>query len=101
MESPLVTLSNELAAHVENMAPSVVTIHGRRLSPSSGVPWRQDLIVTAEHTINRDEDITITFPRGESAKARSWDATGVPTLGVRGYILIFASTGIEIMAPAP
>jgi S1-C subfamily serine protease len=69
MESQLVTLSNELASLAEKVAPSVVAIHGRRHTPSSGVHWRKDLIVTAEHTLRRDEDITVTLAQGESAKA--------------------------------
>ncbi len=70
MESPLVALSNELASLAEKAAPSVVAIHGRRQTPSSGVQWRKDLIVTAEHTLRRDEDITLTLSQGESAKAK-------------------------------
>ncbi len=69
MDSPLVTLSNELAALAAKIAPSVVAIHGRRRTSSSGVQWRKDLIVTAEHTLRRDEDITVTLTTGESTKA--------------------------------
>ncbi len=70
MESSLVTLSNELASLAEKVAPSVVAIHGRRHTPSSGVQWRKDLIVTAEHTLRRDEDISVTISKDESVKAR-------------------------------
>ena len=70
MESPLVALSNELASLAEKVAPSVVAIHGRRHTPSSGVQWRKDLIVTAEHALRRDEEITITLSKSESVKAR-------------------------------
>jgi S1-C subfamily serine protease len=70
MESPLVALSNELATLAEKVAPSVVAIHGRRHTPSSGVQWRKDLIVTAEHALRRDEDITITLSKGESTRAK-------------------------------
>lgn len=70
MDSPLVTLSNELAALAGKIAPSVVAIHGRRHTSSSGVQWRKDLIVTAEHTLRRDEDIAVTLSKGESIKAK-------------------------------
>lgn len=70
MESPLVTLSNELAALAGKIAPSVIAVHGRRHNASSGVHWRKDLIVTAEHTLRRDEDITVTLAKGESTKAK-------------------------------
>lgn len=70
MDSPLVALSNELASLAEKVAPSVVAIHGRRHTPSSGVLWQKDLIVTAEHTLRRDEDITITLSKDNAAKAK-------------------------------
>ena len=70
MESPLVTFSNELAALAEKTATSVVAIHGRRRTPSSGVQWRKGLVVTAEHTLRRDEDITLAFSNGGSVQAK-------------------------------
>ena len=69
MESSLAAFSNELAALVERAAGSVVAVNGRRRSHSSGVHLREDLIVTAEHTLRRDEDITVTAPGGRQAEA--------------------------------
>src|SRR5882724_9687053 len=70
MENALVALSNELAAAVERAGRSVVTVHARPRLPSSGVHWRQDVIVTAEHTVKHDEEITIGMPDGSSAPAK-------------------------------
>jgi S1-C subfamily serine protease len=69
MESTAVTLSNELAALVERTALSVVAVNGRRRTHSSGVHWRKGLIVTAEHSVRRDEEITVTLPDGTTAGA--------------------------------
>src|SRR2546425_1985123 len=69
MDNALVALSNELAAAVERAGRSVVTIHARPRLPSSGVHWRQGVIVTAEHTVKHDEEITIGAPDGGSAPA--------------------------------
>jgi S1-C subfamily serine protease len=41
---------------------AVVAIHARRRIPASGVHWRPGIIVTAEHTLERDEEITVTLP---------------------------------------
>ena len=49
MDNALVALSNELAAAVERAKRSVVTVHARPRLASSGVHWRQGVIVTAEH----------------------------------------------------
>lgn len=63
METTLATLSGEIAALVERGAPSVVAVNARRRSHSSGVHWRQGLVVTAEHSVRRDEAITV-LPAG-------------------------------------
>lgn len=69
MENPLVALSNELAATVEKAGESVVTVHGRPRVASSGVIWKPGVIVTAEHTLRRDEEIRITLPDGNTVAA--------------------------------
>jgi S1-C subfamily serine protease len=65
----LAALSDDLAAAVERAGRSVVAIHARRRIPSSGVVWRSGAIVTASHTVTRDEDITLTLPDGHTAPA--------------------------------
>jgi S1-C subfamily serine protease len=55
-------LSNEAASAVEKAARSVVAIHGRRRIPSSGVLWREGIVVTANHALERDDEITVTLP---------------------------------------
>jgi S1-C subfamily serine protease len=67
--SVLETLSNDFAAAAEAVGSSVVAIYGRRWMPSSGIQWRKGVIVTAHHTIRREEDITVVGERGKSAKA--------------------------------
>jgi S1-C subfamily serine protease len=47
----------------------VIAIHARRRIPSSGVLWRQGIVATANHTITRDEDITVSLPDGSTAPA--------------------------------
>jgi len=65
----LAALSDDLAAAVEQASRSVVAVHARRRIPSSGVAWRSGVIVTASHTVTRDEDITLTLPDGRTAPA--------------------------------
>ena len=64
MDNALVAISNELAAAVERAGRSVVTVQARPRLASSGVHWRQGVIVTAEHTVKHDEEITIGTPGG-------------------------------------
>jgi S1-C subfamily serine protease len=69
METVLSSLSNELSNLVQRINPSVVAVHARRHSPSSGVHWGPDLVVTADHTIAREEDIRVTLPDGKTLGA--------------------------------
>src|SRR5215472_10229256 len=69
MENALVAISNELAGAVERAGKSVVAVNARPRIASSGVHWRQGVIVTAEHTVKHDEEITIAIPGGGSLPA--------------------------------
>jgi S1-C subfamily serine protease len=67
VSSVLSSLSDELAGAVERAAASVVTVNGRRRMPASGIVWSGDgLIVTASHVVERDEDLSISLPDGET-----------------------------------
>lgn len=65
----LAALSDDLAGAVERAGRSVVAIHARRRIPSSGIVWRPGVVVTASHTISREEDITLTLPDSSTAPA--------------------------------
>lgn len=69
MDSVLSSLSNELSSLVQRVSPSVVAVHARRHFPSSGVHWGPDLVVTADHTVAREDDIRVTLPDGKSVAA--------------------------------
>jgi S1-C subfamily serine protease len=65
----LENLSEQLAGVVAGIAPSLVAVHGRRHFPSSGFVWRPGLIVTAEDTIEADEDLAVTTADGRKLSA--------------------------------
>jgi S1-C subfamily serine protease len=69
METTLIALSNELAAAAESAGQYVTAIHARPRFSSSGVIWRPGVIVTADHTIRREEQIRVTLPNGETVTA--------------------------------
>ncbi|MGH2443906.1 MAG: S1C family serine protease [Chloroflexota bacterium] len=68
--SALLDLSNSLAGAVENAGKSLVAVHARRHTPSTGIYWQAGVIVTADHTIEREENITVTLPNGSSIPAQ-------------------------------
>lgn len=69
MDTVLSSFSNELSNLVQRVSTSVVAVHARRHFPSSGVHWGPDLVVTADHTIAREEDIRVTLPDGKALSA--------------------------------
>lgn len=52
-------LSNQMADAVERVSPALVLVNGRQRQPASGVVYAQDLILTADHVLEREEDLTI------------------------------------------
>jgi S1-C subfamily serine protease len=69
MATELATLSQELATAVAGAAGQVVAVHARPRFSSSGVFWRPGVLVTAEHTVRREDEITVTLPDGSNAPA--------------------------------
>lgn len=68
-ESTLIALSDSLAAATERAARSLVGVNARERLPSSGIVWSESVVVTADHTIEREEGITVLLPDGASASA--------------------------------
>ena len=69
MEHVLSNFSSNLADLVEEAARSAVAIEARHRIGSSGFLWKPGLIVTADHTVRRDEDIPVILPDGNRASA--------------------------------
>jgi len=67
--SALLALSNDLAAAVELSGSAVVAVNGRQRISSSGVHWRKGVVITADETIKRSEDITVTLDNNRTVSA--------------------------------
>jgi len=67
--SALLALSNDLAAAVEQAGQSVVAVKARSRISSSGVHWRKGVVVTADETIKRSEEIMVTLNDGRTVPA--------------------------------
>jgi S1-C subfamily serine protease len=101
MANELAALSKEIAAAVEVAGRNVVAVHARPRLSSSGVIWRPGVIVTAEHTVRREEEITVTLPDGSTAPATLAGAdqgTDLAVLKIEGSTL---APGRTAAAPAP
>jgi S1-C subfamily serine protease len=72
--STLQALSHELAHIVDQVSTAVVAINGRQHLSSSGVYWREGVVVTASHTIRQTEGISVILANGQIVAA---DLAGV------------------------
>ena len=69
MSNILVELSNAMAAAVEKASASTVMVNARRRMPATGIAYTADLILTANHVVERDEGITVTLSDGTEIPA--------------------------------
>ncbi len=70
MPATLSAFSDQLADAVARAAGSVVSVHARPRLPSTGVHWRDGVVVTTDGTVRRDQDITVTLPDGRKIPAQ-------------------------------
>jgi len=68
-ENILVALSNAMVDAVAKAGASVVTVDARRRIPASGIAYDKNLVLTAEHVVERDDDIRILLPDGSDVPA--------------------------------
>jgi S1-C subfamily serine protease len=72
----LVELSDALADAAEKAGKATVLVNARRRLPASGIAYAADLILTADHIVEREEDIKVVLADGTeiSAKVAGRDA---------------------------
>jgi serine protease Do len=70
MTTTLEALSNDLATAVDRASRAVVAIRARRRIPSSGIVWRPGVLVAADHTVQKDDDIAVALWDGTEIRAR-------------------------------
>jgi len=66
----LVELSEALANAAEQAGGATVLVNARRRLPGSGIVYAADLILTADHIVERDEDITVLLADGTDIPAK-------------------------------
>lgn len=70
MSESLTNLSNALAGLVQAAGPGIVRVEGRRRLPASGIVYSADgLIVTANHVVEQDDNITLGLADGSTVSA--------------------------------
>jgi S1-C subfamily serine protease len=67
--SSLGQFSDELAALVERVSVSTVSLNGRPHRPGTATVVAPDLVVTADHTLERDDDLSVQTSDGRTLPA--------------------------------
>jgi S1-C subfamily serine protease len=68
-QDSLLTFSQSLAKAVERISKAVVAIDARPRVATSGIVWRDGVIVSTNHTVQRDEEITVQLADGRRLPA--------------------------------
>jgi S1-C subfamily serine protease len=61
--------SEDLASAVAKAAQSTVLVNARRRLPASGIAYAADLVLTADHVLEREEEISVILPDGSQVPA--------------------------------
>jgi len=69
MPNPLTDFSNNLASAVEKGSASTILVDSRKRYPASGIAYADDLVLTADHVVTREDDIMLLTPAGKNLKA--------------------------------
>ncbi|GAB4495142.1 MAG: trypsin-like peptidase domain-containing protein [Anaerolineales bacterium] len=69
MPNILVELSNAFASAVETAGKATVMVNARRRMPATGIAYAADLVLTADHAVERDENLSVTLFNGSEISA--------------------------------
>jgi S1-C subfamily serine protease len=93
------TFSTGLADAVARARPSLVMVNGRQRQPASGIVYAADLVLTADHVLEREEDLTIETDDGRSLAAQFVGRDPASDLALLRVTGLGASTATQSGAP--
>lgn len=67
--STLTEFSQALSTAVEKAGASTILVDARKRYPASGIAYTEDLVLTADHVVTREENIQVVLPDGKSLAA--------------------------------
>jgi S1-C subfamily serine protease len=65
----LIELSDALADAAQGAGASTLMVNARKRLPASGIAYSKELVLTANHVVERDEDISVVLPDGNEHSA--------------------------------
>lgn len=90
------SFSTHMADAVERVASGLVLVNGRARQPASGLVYGADLVLTADHVLEREDELTVLTPDGRTLAAQFAGRDPVSDLAV----LRVADLGLASVAAA-
>ncbi|MCI0609531.1 MAG: signal protein PDZ, partial [Anaerolineae bacterium] len=69
MSNSLKEFSESLTSAVEKGGASTILVDARKRYPASGIAYAEDLVLTADHVVTREENIKVITPDSKSLSA--------------------------------
>jgi S1-C subfamily serine protease len=69
MSNPLTVFSNGLTSAVEKAGASTILVDARKRYPASGIAYADDLVLTADHVVTREDELKVGLPDGKILQA--------------------------------
>jgi S1-C subfamily serine protease len=91
--NPLVALSDAMADAVAKAGAATLLVDARRRLPASGIAFSTEAVLTADHVIERDDDLGVMLPDGSqlTASVAGRDSgSDLALLRVKGATLVVA-----------
>ena len=66
----LAALSRQMADAVDHISPALVLVNSRPRLPGSGIVFSPEVVLTAEHVLEREEDLTVLTYDGRTLQGR-------------------------------
>jgi S1-C subfamily serine protease len=85
-----------MADAVERATKSLVTVNGRERQSATGIVYANELVLTADHVVERDDNLTVIAPDGKKLNAQLLGrdpSTDLAVLRVTGLVADGAATG--------
>ena len=93
----LSALSNQMADAVERVAKSTVTIFGRDRQSATGIVYANELVLTADHVLERDDNLSVATADGKKLSAQLSGRDPSTDLAV----LRVAGLSADVATPSP
>lgn len=96
-QNDFLSLSQAFADAAEIGGAASVLVNARRRFPATGVVFQPGLVLTADHVLEREEDLTVVFPDGAEAAAEIAGRDPGSDLAV---LKLPSGAGLDPIAPA-